>query len=126
MSKCEKCYHNKVCINGANYKNVETCKHFKDKDLIAELPCKVGGYVFEISGDEIYRWRIKNIILNYYGAEFECIGTELEEFKNDLENSELENYEDEIIFYEREFGKIVFRTREEAKAVLEERENNDT
>ena len=37
MSKCERCYHNKVCINGANYKNVETCKHFKDKDQIAEL-----------------------------------------------------------------------------------------
>ena len=37
MSKCERCYHNKVCIDGANYKNVETCNHFKDKELIAEL-----------------------------------------------------------------------------------------
>lgn len=37
MAKCEKCYHNKVCINGANYKNAESCIHFKDKELIAEL-----------------------------------------------------------------------------------------
>ena len=28
MSKCNNCYHNKVCIDGANNKTAESCKHY--------------------------------------------------------------------------------------------------
>ncbi len=28
MSKCNNCYHNKICIDGANYKTAEICKHY--------------------------------------------------------------------------------------------------
>ena len=28
MSKCNNCYHNKVCIDGANYKNAENCRQY--------------------------------------------------------------------------------------------------
>lgn len=37
MSKCEKCYHKKVCINGANYKTSEKCKHFIDEASVIKL-----------------------------------------------------------------------------------------
>lgn len=28
MSKCNNCYHNKVCTDGANYKTVKSCKQY--------------------------------------------------------------------------------------------------
>ena len=28
MSKCNNCYHNKICTDGANYKTVKSCKHY--------------------------------------------------------------------------------------------------
>ncbi len=34
MPKCETCYHNKFCIDGANYKYAQDCKNYKDKVLI--------------------------------------------------------------------------------------------
>lgn len=37
MNKCNKCYHNKVCLDSANYKKAENCSQFKDKSLIVEL-----------------------------------------------------------------------------------------
>ena len=33
MSKCNNCYHNKVCIDGANYKTAESCKHYVPEDF---------------------------------------------------------------------------------------------
>lgn len=133
MVDCKKCYHYeacKSCYELAGYKMGENiklshCPIFKDKDLIAELPCELGGYVFEISGDEIYRMQVKHITLYRFDAEIECVGTELEEFKDDFEDGELEDYENQVAFYTRDFGETVFFTREEAEAVLEERENND-
>lgn len=32
MSKCNKCIHRKVCIDGANYKNAESCKYYIAED----------------------------------------------------------------------------------------------
>ena len=28
MYKCNNCFHKKVCIDGANYKTAESCKHY--------------------------------------------------------------------------------------------------
>ena len=31
MSRCEKCIHKKVCIDGASFKNAQKCKRFKER-----------------------------------------------------------------------------------------------
>mgnify|MGYP006983603196 FL=1 len=31
MSRCEKCIHKKVCIDGANFKIAKKCKRFKEQ-----------------------------------------------------------------------------------------------
>ena len=51
MNKCNKCYHNKVCLDSANYKNAEKCSQFKDKSLIVELPCKINDKVYLLKID---------------------------------------------------------------------------
>ena len=28
MSKCNSCYHKKICIDSANYKTAESCRHY--------------------------------------------------------------------------------------------------
>jgi len=112
MSNCERCYHNKVCIDGANYKNVATCNHFKDKDLIAELPCKVGDTVFMVTQNNILEMEVIQIKISAHWTVFDCVHVVYDEY--------------EEFFYERDIGKSVFLTREEAEAVLEERENNAT
>lgn len=37
MSKCNNCYHNKVCIDGANYKTAESCKHYVSAADVQEV-----------------------------------------------------------------------------------------
>ena len=37
MSKCNNCYHNKVCIGGANYKTAESCKHYVSAADVQEV-----------------------------------------------------------------------------------------
>ena len=105
MTKCERCYHNKVCINGANYKNAESCIHFKDKDLIAELPCKAGDKVFMTTQNNILEMEVIQIKISAHWTVFDCVHVVYDEY--------------EEFFYERDIGKSVFLTREEAEAVLE-------
>lgn len=43
MLKCEKCIHKKICIDGANYKNAESCRNYiNEKDF---LPVKHGHWI---------------------------------------------------------------------------------
>ena len=37
MLKCEKCIHKKICIDGANYKNVEACRNFVNENDVAPV-----------------------------------------------------------------------------------------
>lgn len=113
MTKCERCYHNKVCINGANHKNAESCIHFKDKDLIAELPCKVGEILYVIDYDcDSERSYIEKV---------KCHSIEIcDEDDISIYCETIESQYDTYI--PDDFGEVIFRTREEAKAVLEERE----
>lgn len=37
MSKCNNCYHNKVCIDGANYKTAKSCKHYVSAADVQEV-----------------------------------------------------------------------------------------
>lgn len=45
ISKCNNCYHNKVCINGANYKTTESCKHYVSAADVQEV--KHGRWISE-------------------------------------------------------------------------------
>lgn len=45
MLKCEKCIHKKICIDGANYKNAETCRNFVNENDVA--PVKHGHIVWK-------------------------------------------------------------------------------
>lgn len=37
MSKCNNCYHKKICIDGANHKTAESCKHYVSEDDVVEV-----------------------------------------------------------------------------------------
>lgn len=117
MPKCEKCYHNKVCINGANHKNAEGCIHFKDKELITKLPCKVGdklyfvpdaGYILTCTVAAIHISDEKSVRKKLHKSHIIAI-------------SHLSGLG--IKFNFDNFNKIVFRTREEAERISKECEN---
>lgn len=41
MSKCNSCYHKKICIDSANYKTAENCKHYvSEYDVASVVRCK--------------------------------------------------------------------------------------
>lgn len=114
MAKCENCIHHGICDENRerNHRiSKSVCKHFKDKDLIAELPCKVGDELFEISGSEIYIWEVMEIIINS-DIDFECRDAEFEDYYGSFTLSDI--------------GEKVYLTFEEAEAALKERENNET
>lgn len=55
MPKCENCYHYEACNYFLEKENKHlgscegfVCKHFKDKSLISELPCRVGDTLYVI------------------------------------------------------------------------------
>ena len=111
MAKCENCIHHGICDENRerNHRiSNSVCKHFNDKDLIAELPCKVGDKVFMTTQNDILEMEVIQIKISAHWTVFDCVHVVYDE------------YED--FFYERDFGKSVFLTREEAEAVLKERE----
>lgn len=41
MLKCENCIHKKVCINGVNFQNAESCRqYFNENDVVKVVRCK--------------------------------------------------------------------------------------
>lgn len=42
MRNCENCYHFHMCDLQYRLEEHQNCKHYKDKSLIIDLPCKVG------------------------------------------------------------------------------------
>lgn len=111
MPKCENCYHSNLCKYSGD---VTVCEIFKDKSLIAELPCKVGDVVYQIDGGEIYLIKISDIVISDCDIEFN--GCEIDD-----EGNEFDEYSIQL----SEFGKTVFLTREEAEKMLEERKNEN-
>ena len=64
MVKCENCYHRKICINGANYKNAENCRRYKDKSLIVEMPYRINGILWQhspITGEPVSSFQLSDI-----------------------------------------------------------------
>ena len=91
---CKDCVCNELCTTiGFNngFQGGEQCRHFKDKSLFIELPCKVGDRVYCES------W-IKGRIKSFNAPDTYWI----------IEKKEL-------------FGKELFLTREEAEQALKER-----
>ncbi len=49
---CKDCFHYEACNDfafggGIEFSNADKCKHFKDKSLFIEMPCKVGDTIYE-------------------------------------------------------------------------------
>lgn len=105
MAKCENCYHRKVCIDNANYRNAENCRQYKDKSLIVELPCRVGDVVW------------------HYGKSFVIESIEIFSSRT-VYRSGNPGTDDYMPFDNRAIGKTIFLSREEAERALEEREKN--
>ena len=123
MTNCEKCIHHGICDENRerNHRiSNSVCKHFKDKYLIAELPCKIGdklyfvpdaGYILTCTVAAIHISDEKSVRKKLHKSHIIAI-------------SHLSGFG--IKFNFDNFGKIVFRTREEAKATMKWSENNDT
>lgn len=49
MNNCENCYHFHMCDLQYRLEEHQDCKHYKDKSLIIELPCKIGDIVYKVN-----------------------------------------------------------------------------
>lgn len=109
---CYDCIHCDVCggIGFCSYhcSDVSMCKYFKDKSLITGLPCKVGDKVFMTTPNDVLEMEVIQIKISAHWTVFDCVHVVYDEY--------------EEFFYERDFGKSVFLTREEAEQALKERE----
>lgn len=109
MTKCENCYHKKVCINSANFRNAENCRQYKNESRIVELPCRVGDviychkllmdgkYTVVVEEDTVKRviiTPVETLVIKSFGHALSC----------------------------DDFGKTVFLSREEAEMALELKE----
>ena len=118
---CKDCTKTDVCKHKANLDkdpiigmSVEQCEYFKDKSKFIELPCKVGDTVyictcfgFWYAPHEIDKCEMKvtRITLVNNSVVFEA--------KKDKNNADT--------FIQRQIGKTVFLTKEEAEKALAER-----
>lgn len=87
------------------------CEHFKDKDLVVELPCNAGDIVYVINSANTQ-------ISQYYITEISIAEDITINGAQDIVNSIWTGRDFEV----RDFGKRVFLAREEAKEKLKERE----
>lgn len=126
------------CADGCKYGSIDTCNHECDKDfieklaeyedleeqgLLLRLPCKVGDtiYVNGILGvGEVEEYKV--IRVDYHSN----LATKRSEFY--IEALLVSNPENSIGFYDKEIGKTVFLTKEEAEKNLKEMgsDNNGT
>ena len=134
MKTCKDCIHYDVCaehlsvigcedLHGFDDEQID-CKHFKDKSLVLDLPCKMG--------DTVYR------IVYVYNGEPKIIEGEIFEFAITNESASVKRIKHRFYFMAKgedyirrnysywgdfeDFGTFVFLTREEAEQALKERE----
>lgn len=99
--------HNKCCNKLADYEDLE------EQGLLVRLPCKVGDTVYVPTRVLVSEFKITTIFCDIQGTYFYwlfCCGI----------------YERTNGFNERDIGKTVFLTREEAEKKLEEVQNDKT
>ncbi len=108
--KCENCLHCEVCTFARQYRGVNKCHDFSDKDLCVKLPCKVGTKVYAIATP-------------CGGCKYNNLSFE-ETLKSCRDCQKREIIECEFDYdLLHEFGKTVFLTREDAEKKLEELKN---
>ena len=118
------CIHYEVCnaecgelLSRIN-QGCEQCKHFKDKSLIVELPCKVGKEIYVLNRENIPQ----RMILDEPDIRCHCAK------EVNLCMALCDDKEHSICVYRfkndgSDIGEKVFRTKEEAEAKLKELEN---
>ena len=103
MPKCENCYHKDICAAFFDGSGMPDCDCFKDKSLIAELPCRVG--------DTLY------VIIDESG------GAYIKEEKAVEISTEGRIWTNACYYDSDDVGRMIFFTREEAEKALEDRKN---
>lgn len=118
MSKCNNCYHNKVCVDGANFKSADNCRQYKDKSLIAELTCNPGDTLFTIEHHYDYDYDSDSS----YIVKIKCNGIGIYDCGISIYCKTIVGNCDTYV--PEDFGESVFLSREEAERALEECEKN--
>lgn len=114
-NKCENCIHYECCCDWVSSEDLkalstsENCATYKDKSLFVELPCKVGDKLFRI-----FTYKMK--IHDYTITEFLFNGNEILIYGEG-------GYRECAICVDKEIGKTVFLTKEEAEQKLRELES---
>ena len=108
---CENCLHCEVCIFARQYRGVDKCPDFADKDLYIKLPCKLN------LPEELYRYMFDD---NYQAFAIKCKVVKITGYgfilKHPIDGREWEYTYDRI-------GKTVFLTKEEVEKKLKELKN---
>lgn len=69
--KCENCLHCEMCTFARQYRGVNKCSDFSDKDLYIKLPCKVGDTVWVIYRGYITTAEVLTIYIDRVGGMFD-------------------------------------------------------
>lgn len=85
MKSCENCYHKKVCIDSANYKNSKLCKQYISDNRIVELPCRLGGSLYAVLNGYIFRYELTEATITSCGTELLCNDCEFPESVEEFE-----------------------------------------
>ena len=121
MKHCEDCIHDEVCgmwavDSGIPFANADTCVHYKAKNDVIELPCKIGAKLYDVS--EFF--------------EEDCSHPEIYELKDNelivFKPSFFEEYGftyDGIFIGRDDVGKTMFYTREEAEQAVKDMRRGD-
>ena len=106
---CKDCVHYEVCkFIGNLYYEDEKCHHFKPKSRFVELPCAVGDKVYHLQKIFDEGTLTTKTIVKTRTIDFVATMAFLAE-------------SDGLVFGEKDFGKTVFLSREEAEKALAER-----
>lgn len=112
MKTCKDCIHYEACHRKDREIPANTCRTFKDKSLVLDLPCKVGQVCYKVWHKKILE--VKVVSIKYeplpafsYTIRFNWLGV----LCLSSDGSRNEKYSDDIFF-----------TRKEAEQALKERE----
>ncbi len=137
---CKDCFHYEACNDfafggGIEFSNADKCKHFKDKSLFIEMPCRVGNTVWlltskcKYAGDKDEPWNsCKQYWDNVYDHKmWGCAGKDKNGERFWCKKRKMELYIRplvwEIILLANEnlvLGKNLFLTKEAAEKALKE------
>ena len=132
MSSCKECLYDKICMYQFNTPNITLCPNFKPKSRFVELPCEVGHTVYVIGKNKVKETTVGEIIILkpdeihislYFGCEYECEECPFNTWKQDYSGEyscDGEYGQNDVT--NKDFGKTVFLSREEAEKALKERE----